>query len=99
MDSVEFEVFQPAEKDTMRWFEVVCHCEEIQESKPIERPENGRVRISELEPGVHCTVTATAHYPNERSVNITKSFEIPKNDGKFQSTMRTRVLLSHCISN
>ena len=100
VDSVEFEVCQPAKKDAMRWFEVVCQCEETREPMPIEWPENERVRISELEPGVKYTVTATAYYPNEQSVSITKSFEIPKNDGKFQITWRTteiHVLLSHYI--
>ena len=98
VDSVEFEVIQPAKKDTMRWFEVVCQCEETQEFKPIEWPENERVRISELEPGVQYTITATAHYSNDQSVSATKTLQIPKNNGKFQSTMHTRVLISHCIS-
>ena len=86
MDSVEFEVFQPAKKDTMRWFEVVCQCDQTQETKSIEWPENlnERVRIGKLEPGVQYTVTATAHYPNEERVNATESFEIPKLDGKFE---------------
>ena len=85
MDSVEFKVFQPAKKDTMRWFGVVCQSEETPQPKPIEWPENERVRISELKPGVQYTVTATAHYPNEESVSVTKSFEIPKQDGEYQS--------------
>ena len=100
MDSVEFEVCQPAEKNAMRWFEVVCRSEGTQEFKPVEWPENDRVQISELEPGVQYTVTATAHYPNEQSVSATKSFEIPKNDGKFKITWCTEeihVLLSHYI--
>ena len=86
VDSVEFEVCQPAKKDDyqMRWFEVVYRSEDTPEPKPVEWPENGRVRISELEPGVQYTVTATAHYPNEQSVSATKSFQILKNDGKFQ---------------
>ena len=82
-DSVEFEVCQPAKKDALQWFEIACRCEETQEPKPLEWPENDRVRISELEPGVQYTVKATAHYPNQQSVGVTKSFEIPKCDGKF----------------
>ena len=86
VDSVEFEVCRPAKRDEMEWFEVVCQCEETQELKPVEWPENDdRVRISELEPGVRYTVKATAHYPNQQSVSVTKSFEIPKHDGMFES--------------
>ena len=85
VDSVEFEVCQPAKKDDyqMRWFEVVCRSEDTPEPKPIEWPENDRVRISELEPGVQYTVTATVCYPNDQSVSATESFEIPICDGMY----------------
>ena len=79
VDSVEFEVCYPTKGDIVQPLEVVC------QDKPIEWPENERVRISELEPGVQYTVTATACYPNGRtSESAPKSFEIPKNDGKFE---------------
>ena len=83
-DSAEFEVCQPAKR--VEWFKVVCQCEETQEPKLLEWPEDDRVRISDLEPGVQYTVKATACYPNEPSVSVTKSFEILKHDGKFKST-------------
>ena len=85
VDSVKFEVQQPAKKDDyqMRRIEVVCQCEKTQEPKPVEKCENDRFRISKLEPGVQYTVTATAHYPNEQSVSDTKSFEIPICNGKY----------------
>ena len=85
MDSVEFEVCRPAKEDEMEDLKVVCQCEETQEFKPVESLENDRVRISELEPGVQYTVTATAHYPNQPSVSDTKTFEISKGNCKFQS--------------
>ena len=88
VDSVEFEVRQPAKKDIyhMHKLEVVCQCEETQDPKTVEWPGNDRVRISELEPGFQYTVTATAHYPKEQSASVTESFKIPKHDGMFQST-------------
>ena len=94
VDSVEFEVYLPTKKDVyqMRWFEIACRCEETQEPKPLEWAEDDRVRISELEPGVRYTVKATAHYPNEQSVSVTKSFEIPIHDGKFPSTIMAHIL-------
>ena len=100
VNSAEFEVLQPAKKDEyqLQRLEVVCRCEETQESKTIEWPENERVRISELEPGVQYTVTATAHYPNDQSVSATKTLQIPKQDGKFQNTIVAHKRRTYCMA-
>ena len=55
--------------------------EEANENKPVqqtEREDRTIVQIRELEPGVQYSLKATAHYPNNQSVSITKTFEIPK---------------------
>ena len=55
--------------------------EEANENKPVEQMESEDqtiVQIRELEPGIQYSLKATAHYLNNQSVSITKTFEIPK---------------------
>ena len=80
VDSVKFEILHPPEKKLFKMQRLSV--EEANGNKPVEREmetENQTiVQIKELEPGIQYSLKATAHYPNNQSVPITETFEIPE---------------------